>query len=56
MFTIVMAIYVEHRLWRVLFFSDMADLCRRESALEVKAAQTEKDKSMMKYHQLKNQG
>jgi two-component system LytT family sensor kinase len=55
MFTVVMAILLNIGYGASYFFRQWRISVEEKAALEVKAAQTEKDKSMMKYHHLKNQ-
>ena len=55
MFTIVMAVLLNIGYGASYFFRQWRLSVQEKAALEIKAAQTEKDKSIMKYHQLKNQ-
>jgi len=55
MFTVVMIILLNIGYGAAYFFRQWRISIQEKAALEVRAAQTEKDKSMMKYHHLKNQ-
>jgi sensor histidine kinase YesM len=55
MFTVVMIFLLNIGYGAAYFFRQWRISIQEKAALEVRAAQTEKDKSMMKYHHLKNQ-
>jgi len=55
MFTVVMVILLNIGYGAFYFFKQWRLSVQEKAALEVRAAQTEKDKSIMRYHNLKNQ-